>query len=84
MEPFPPNSPDSCVRYRSLPPPRSSPLSGGRFIRALVLALLSLCLWPVGAWGQQPIIIRLAHSTFPGGLYDIVATRFAKEANQAL
>src|SRR5574341_1748596 len=47
---------------------------------ALVLAVLLLV--PAGASAQQ--VIRLAHVGFPGSLFDIVATEYAKRVNEAL
>lgn len=50
----------------------------------LGIAILSLGLWPVTAWAQQPITIRLGHVGFPGSLFDILATKYAKDVNEAL
>jgi tripartite ATP-independent transporter DctP family solute receptor len=51
-------------------------------ILAITLSLL------VGASGQvawaAATVIRLGHVAFPGSLFDIVATRYAKEVNEAL
>jgi len=52
--------------------------------RTVFLMLLILGLWPGSAGAQQPITIRLGHVGFPGSLFDIVATKFAKDVNEAL
>lgn len=62
---------------------RSSVRRGVRFgILAITVSLL------VGASGQvawaAATVIRLGHVAFPGSLFDIVTTRYAKEVNEAL
>ncbi|MBI2959769.1 MAG: TRAP transporter substrate-binding protein [Betaproteobacteria bacterium] len=47
-------------------------------------AVLSLGLWPAAGLAQQPVTIRLGHVGFPGSLFDIVSTRFARDVNAAL
>ena len=47
----------------------------------LVIATISLGLYPIPAWAQQPVTIRLGHVGFPGSLFDIVTQEYAKRAN---
>src|SRR5215475_3073209 len=49
-------------------------------VGAVVVALLALA--PGTAFSQQ--VIRLAHVGFPGSIYDIVATEYARQVNEAL
>lgn len=49
-------------------------------ILAVVLAVLALV--PASAAAQQ--VIRIAHVGFPGSIYDIAATEYAKRVNEAL
>ena len=49
----------------------------------LGLAVASLALRPDAA-SAQPVTIRLGHVAFPGSLFDITATKFAEQVNQAL
>jgi len=48
------------------------------------IAVLTLALWPAAAAAQQPVTIRLGHVGFPGSIFDIVSTRFARDVNEAL
>ncbi len=50
----------------------------------LGVALMTLGLWPAAAGAQQPVTIRLGHVGFPGSIFDIVSTRFARDVNEAL
>jgi tripartite ATP-independent transporter DctP family solute receptor len=50
----------------------------------LSVAFAALGLWPAAAVAQQPVTIRLGHVGFPGSIFDIVSTRFARDANEAL
>jgi TRAP-type transport system periplasmic protein len=50
----------------------------------LTAALASIALWANQAHAQQPITVRLSHTTAPGSPPDQVANRFAKEVNEAL
>jgi TRAP-type transport system periplasmic protein len=50
----------------------------------LVIALMTLGLWPAAAGAQQAVTIRLGHVAFPGSLFDIVSAKFANDVNAAL
>ena len=50
--------------------------------RALALVLALLLVPPASASAQQ--VIRLAHVAFPGSIFDIVATEYARRVNEAL
>ena len=49
-----------------------------------LIAILAVVLWlvPVAASAEQ--VIRLGHVAFPGSLFDILATEYAKRVNEAL
>lgn len=51
-------------------------------MRALAVVLALVLLTPAAAAAQQ--VIRLGHVGFPGSLFDIVATEYAKRVNEAL
>ncbi len=51
-------------------------------IRVLAVVLAVLALGPASAAAQQ--VIRIAHVGFPGSIYDIAATEYAKRVNEAL
>ncbi len=51
-------------------------------IRVLAVVLAVLALVPASAAAQQ--VIRIAHVGFPGSIYDIAATEYAKRVNEAL
>jgi TRAP-type transport system periplasmic protein len=50
----------------------------------LTVAFAAAGFWPVAAVAQQPVTIRLGHVGFPGSIFDIVSTRFARDVNEAL
>jgi tripartite ATP-independent transporter DctP family solute receptor len=50
----------------------------------LTVAFAAVGFWPVAAVAQQPVTIRLGHVGFPGSIFDIVSTRFARDVNEAL
>ncbi len=50
----------------------------------LGIAMLTAGLWPAAAGAQKPITIRLGHVGFPGSIFDIMSTKFAKDVNEAL
>ena len=51
---------------------------------ALGVAIMTLGLWAAAANAQQPVTLRLGHVGFPGSLFDISASKFAKDVNEAL
>ena len=55
-----------------------------RLSRILGAALLSAGLWSAAAGAQQPVTIRLGHVGFPGSIFDITASKFAQDVNDAL
>ena len=50
--------------------------------RLVTWLLAGVLLVPAPAFAQQ--VIRLGHVAFPGSLFDIVATEYAKRVNEAL
>jgi tripartite ATP-independent transporter DctP family solute receptor len=56
-----------------------------RFLSStLSIAVVALGLTPAAAGAQQPVVIRLGHVGFPGSIFDITASKFAKDVNDAL
>ena len=51
-------------------------------IRVVGLVLTLLAVWPLAASAQQ--VIRLAHVAFPGSIFDIAATEYARRVSEAL
>lgn len=55
-----------------------------RRLAGLVALLVSTVLAPVGSSAAEPVVLRLAHVGFPGSLFDVTATEFARRVNAEL
>lgn len=55
-----------------------------RRLAGLVALLVSTVLAPVGSSAAEPVVLRLAHVGFPGSLFDVSATEFARRVNAEL
>ncbi len=55
-----------------------------RWFAVLSVLVVSLVLAPVASPAAEPVVLRLAHVGFPGSLFDITATEFARRVNTEL